>query len=95
MFLLKSIGIAIINVKSTIFEPITLPNERAGLFLIADVMPTNNSGNVVAIPIMIKDVVNSLTLRNLVILDKYFTTMLPDFANTTKKIKKTARCSIV
>jgi hypothetical protein len=44
----KSIGMAIIRVRSAMFEPITFPKDKIELLFIAEVIPRVSSGNEVA-----------------------------------------------
>ena len=79
------------KVKSAMLLPIILPKLKEGLFVKAELMPTNNSGSVVANAKIINPLVNSLILKNAEILDTLLTThvllLTRIKVNTQKKMK--------
>ncbi|MDD3783764.1 MAG: hypothetical protein PHY37_02000, partial [Candidatus Portnoybacteria bacterium] len=80
-----------IKVKLTKLDPIILPNEITPACLMLEVIPTINSGKVVAKVIRIKANTNSVNLKILDNFTKILTKYSPLFINTkhnTTKIKK-------
>ena len=53
----------ITNVKSAMFDPITLPKDNAGFPLIAELIPTNSSGTDVEKAMIINATTNSLSFK--------------------------------
>ena len=88
MFLEYTITIPKIKVRSTIFEPITFPNDKFGVLAIADEIPTNNSGKEVANAIIINPIMNSPNLKKAAIFDNDFTRNDPLRINTMHAIAK-------
>ena len=83
----NSAAIPITKVKSAMFDPITLPKDNVGFPLIAELMPTNNSGMEVEKAIIINATTNSLNLKYEAILTINLTKKPPLTTKTKQEIK--------
>ncbi len=88
IFLAISNGMPATKVKSKILAPITFPRANWGTFLIAELIPTKNSGSEVAVPINTVATMNSDTLMFFAKFVREFIVMLTLLTNTAIAITK-------